>query len=159
MNSTTNSAAPDPVDSPPGGASELVARRETLSPVELGLSYVRAYNRRDEAALFELYAKDFWVRNPLWAGTKTSDQVVDDFRRIWRLLPGARFEVRNVVAEGATVILEMLWVWTDPGSEPPTDHYLPVTDIFCVAGSQFTELRAYMDPAPLHGWLAQRGDV
>jgi limonene-1,2-epoxide hydrolase len=134
------------------------------TPIETALAYVRVYNTHDPVALRKLYRDDFLVENPLWTGTKTVDEVVASIEHIWATLPGARFDLKNVIADGDVVALEFLFVWTDDRPEVlaskggrSVEHRVPVVDIFHVRDGKLAALRAYMDHEPVAAALVAMG--
>lgn len=131
------------------------------TPVEAALTYVRVYNDHDPVALRELYTDDFHVENPLWSGAKPVAETVATLQHVWDTLPGARFDLRNVLSDGPTVVIEFDFVWDDP--RPDADGSVagerrtPVVDVFHVVDGRLASLRAYMNSDLMHGWLDEMG--
>lgn len=134
------------------------------TPVEAALTYVRVYNSHDPVALRSLYAEEFHVENPLWAGSKPVDETVATLQHVWDTLPGARFDLRNVISQGDTVVIEFDFVWDDSRPETlasnggrPVAQRTPVTDVFHVVDGKLASLRAYMNSDLMHAWLEEMG--
>ena len=122
-----------------------------MTPSEAAIAYINAYNAHDIERLRRGYHPDFTVENPLWDGTRSVDQVVDTFTRVWRTLSGARMELYNLAVAGDTALLEFTFAWDDP--RDGTTKRTPVADVFTVRDGLLTNLRAYMDAGLFHGWL------
>lgn len=134
------------------------------TPVEAALTYIRVYNSHDPVALRSLYAEEFYVENPLWSGTKPVEETVATLQHVWATLPGARFDLRNIVSEGQTVVIEFDFVWDDSRSAVvrsnggrPVERRTPVADVFYVVDGKLASLRAYMNSDLMHMWLSEMG--
>jgi ketosteroid isomerase-like protein len=122
-----------------------------LTPSEAAIEYINAYNAHDLERLRRGYHDDFTVENPLWEGTKSVDEVISTFGRVWDALPGARMELYNLAVDGDTALLEFTFAWDDP--RDGTTKRTPVADVFTVKDGLLANLRAYMDAGLFHGWL------
>jgi limonene-1,2-epoxide hydrolase len=147
------------------GGAEQAGRKEEHelighfpSTVETGLAYVTAYNAQDPVALRALYTDDFYVENALHEGRRGPDEVVKTISTVWKTLPGARFDLRNVVAQENTVALEFFFSWQPPqGADGtvPARPSTPVVDVFQVRDGKLAALRAYFQGDVIKGWLEQ----
>jgi limonene-1,2-epoxide hydrolase len=138
----------------------IVTKVTFKTPTEVALAYVRLFNRHDAKAIRELYSDDFVAENPRWSEVKNVDDVYASVLEAWETLPGARFEIYNLIAQGPVVVLELAFMWSDDRSvegEPPNivERANPVTDVFWVVDGKLTALRAYLDSATMHGWLEE----
>jgi ketosteroid isomerase-like protein len=126
-----------------------------MTPSEAAIEYINAYNAHDLDRLRRGYHEDFTVENPLWEGTKSVDEVIATFGRVWSALPGARMELYNLAVDGDTALLEFTFAWDDP--RDGTTKRTPVADVFTVKDGLLANLRAYMDAGLFHGWLDEMG--
>lgn len=129
---------------------------------EAALHYVRVYNHHDTAALRALYSDEFRVQNPLWSGWKSVDEAVATLEYVWETLPGARFDLRNLVATGEIALIEFDFVWHDNRPETmtansgrPLEHRMPVADVLHVVDGKLVGLRAYMNSDLMAQWLTE----
>lgn len=134
------------------------------TPTEVALAYVRVFNRQDPTALRELYSDDFVAENPRWHGMlRNVDEVHREVTRVWATLPGARFEIENLVARGPVVVLELTFLWSDLRSGKGDDAHsadrsFSVTDVFWVVDGKLRALRAYLDSGTMASWLAEANE-
>jgi predicted ester cyclase len=96
--------------------------------------------------------------------SKPVDETVATLQHVWDTLPGARFDLKNVVADGPVVAIEFDFVWDDSrpavldghGGEP-VERRTPVVDVFHVIDGKLAGLRAYMNSDLMHAWLDEMG--
>jgi len=122
---------------------------------EAAIEYVNAYNSHDRERLRAGYSDDFVVTNPLWEGTKGPEETTNTIEAVWNALSGARFVLKNLIVDGETAVLELLFEWDDPRDQQ-TKRFA-VVDIFTVADGQLTSLRAYHDTSNMSKWLKEMG--
>ena len=122
---------------------------------EVAIEYVNAYNSHDRERLRAGYSDDFVVTNPLWEGIKGAEETTDTIEAVWNALPGARFVLNNLIVDGETAVLELVFNWDDPRDEE-TKRFA-VVDIFTVEDGKLASLRAYHDTSGMSRWLKEMG--
>lgn len=111
--------------------------RETLKRL------IDGYNRKDRAALADLYAEDVLLWSSLGEESSGRDSVLAHVQQLFTVLPDERMRADTVVTDGATIVVEFTSGGTDANDEP---YEIQFTEVFELSDGQFKEIRTYIDP-------------
>jgi len=117
--------------------SDRQSARETLKRL------IDAYNRKDRAALADLYAEDVMLWSSLGEDTSGRDSVLEHVQQLFTALPDERMRADTVVTDGDTIVAEFTSSGTDVNEEP---YEIQFTEVFELSAGQFKEIRIYIDP-------------
>jgi steroid delta-isomerase-like uncharacterized protein len=135
-----------------------------MTPKEIVTKYWEAYTKHDQEDILSLLAPDYALRNPLSGGDATKDMVAGGLKLFEKSFPDLKEEVITMIAEGDTVVCEVVETATFTGSldwptgaiTPTNKSYkLPFAAFFRVnARGLIAEQQNYWDTA---GWIRQVG--
>ena len=130
-------------------------------PRDVAERWAAAYDSHDARELGAVLAAGAVLTSP--EGRFDGRAAIVDYMMAWARAFGGGYTIEHVVADGATVVLEMTWrgmhggVYSTPaGDVPPTNRTVEArtSHTVVVDGDVVREVRMYFD---VHGFLDQLG--
>lgn len=112
-----------------------------MSPTDLSIAYIDAYNRRDEQALRSFLPDELVYVRPGPLTLRTVDEVVDLYRSEWAA-HDSRCEIRSTLEVGDVFAGEVTLVSSLTGAEVECGVFHRWID------GKLVSYRAYVDPRP-----------
>lgn len=103
---------------------------------------VDAYNRKDAAAIADLYHPDVRLWSSLGEDSQGQEQVLRHIQELFRRLPDERMYADTVVTDGETVVIEV----TSRGTSSKGPYEISFTEVLEVVDGAIASIKTYIDP-------------
>jgi predicted ester cyclase len=131
-----------------------------MEPREVAERYFKSANNRDLKAIEQLLHPDIHVTVGTIGVEEGRQAVLESMQKQFTAFPDGRAEIRNMVAQGSTVVVEYAIRGTQSGplqkfdkssTQPPTNKLLENigVDVLEVEGDQIRRVRTYYDRVPI----------